>query len=370
VGADGYASDVRRMLDIPMRGEPFLDNSINIELAIPGLDGLHDKGAAGRYILVGPDGTWATFVTVDGRDLYRITVYVDHRTDAKSVDIPTVVRDAVGRDDVEYQIRSVGHWVRRAVVADRFQDGRVFLAGDAAHTHPPNGGFGMNTGLGDSENLGWKLAAVLRGWGGPGLLDSYDAERRPAGHRAMGESVANYRRLAPDRSLAKIADAGTEGDRRRRSLGKQLVENNARAWRPIGIHLGLSYDPSPIIAPDGSPALADDLVGYVPTSRPGSRAPHGWLPDGRSVLDLFGPSYVLLRFGRLPADGSPLTRAAARVGLPLAQYDISDPDLGALYEARLVLVRPDGYVAWRGDRVQPHVAEMVDRLRGAVAPAG
>jgi 2-polyprenyl-6-methoxyphenol hydroxylase-like FAD-dependent oxidoreductase len=367
-GADGHASLVRRQLGIEMRGQAFLDNSINIELNIPNLESLHDKGRAGRWVMVGPEGTWATFISVDGRDLYRITIYNSSDTGTKGVDLDAAIRRAVGLQGFDYAIRSVGHWVRRAVVADRFQDGRVFLLGDAGHTHPPNGGFGMNTGIGDAENLGWKLAAVLQGWGGDHLLESYDLERRAACHRAMSESLANYGRLVGNTALADVDKAGPAGERIRRELGARLVQDNTRAWRPVGIHLGLMYDPSPIVVSDHSERPQDDTVGYVPTSRPGSRAPHGWLPDGRSILDLFREHHVLLRFGRIPRDGSPLIRAARAIGLPIQQHDIADPNLRDLYEAPLVLVRPDGHVAWRGERIPAAVADLVDRLRGAGRP--
>jgi 2-polyprenyl-6-methoxyphenol hydroxylase-like FAD-dependent oxidoreductase len=369
VGADGHASTVRNALDIEMRGRPFLDKSINIELEIPGLAGLHDKGDAGRYTLLGPEGTWATFITVDGRDLWRITLYGANDIDVSSVDVDAAVRRAVGRDDFAFEIKSVGNWVRRAVVADRFQDGRVFLVGDACHTHPPNGGFGMNTGIGDAENLAWKLAARLQGWGGKRLLDTYDLERRPACHRAMQESLANYQRLVGNTTLKDIDRAGSAGERARRVLGQRLVQDNTRAWRPIGIHLGLSYDPSPLIIGDGTARPDDDTIGYLPTSRPGSRAPHGWLPDGRSTLDLFGSSYVLARFGKVPIDGSSLVRAASRVGMQVHVEDIADSNLRDLYEQPLVLVRPDGHVAWRGSRIPAGVEAVIERLRGATPPA-
>ena len=368
VGCDGNTSPVRHALDIAMRGHPHLDNSINVELTIPSLAAHHDKGDAGRFVLVGQEGTWATLITVDGRDLWRITLYGVDETDPKSTDLHVAIRRALG-EGVAYEIKSVGHWVRRAVVADRFQDGRVFLAGDACHTHPPNGGFGMNTGLGDAADLAWKLAAHFAGWGGQWLLSSYDDERRPACHRAMEESLSNYGRLVGGTIFADIEKATMQGDRLRRELGRKLSEDNTKAWRPVGIHLGLSYDPSPIIFADGSPRPEDDRIGYLPTSRPGSRAPHAWLPDGRSTLDLFGRGFSLLRFGRVPVDETPLTRAARRSAFPVAVHDISDRNIADLYEAKLVLVRPDGHVAWRGNSVPSAPDAVLDKVRGATRPA-
>jgi 2-polyprenyl-6-methoxyphenol hydroxylase-like FAD-dependent oxidoreductase len=369
IGADGYASTVRRLLGISMRGEEHLDNSINVELSIPNLDRFHNKGRAGRYIVLGPEGTFATFITVDGRDLWRITFYCGRDGDPKLFDTKAGIKRCLGRDDVPYEIKSVGYWVRRGVVADTFRDGRIFLAGDAAHTHPPNGGFGMNTGLGDAENLAWKLAAVLHGWGGNGLLDSYDQERRPACHRAVDESLANYRRLVGTTDLTRIADTGSEGERLRRDVGQRLVSTNMLAWQPIGIHLGVIYEPSSLVVSDDTPKPTDDRVGYNPTARPGSRAPHAWIDNKRSTLDFFGTSYVILRFDQVPVDASSLVRAAHRRGIPIQQIDITDRNIVDLYERKLVLVRPDGYVAWRGTRIPADVEGFIDRICGAATSA-
>jgi hypothetical protein len=257
----------------------------------------------------------------------------------------------------------VGKWARKMVVADHFHDGRVFLAGDACHAHPPNGGFGMNTGIGDAFDLGWKLEAMHKGWGGPHLLASYDRERRPVCHRAANESLVNYRRLTASTRFPGIEDASADGARLRRELGQRLCEANTKAWQPVGIHLGHTYDPSPINVPDGSEKPVDDTVGYVPSARPGSRAPHFWLRPGVSVLDLFGAGFTLLRFGRV--DASDLVAAARLRTVPIAVHDIESDAARRLYACALCLVRPDGHVAWRGDAVPQDCTQLVDVVRGA-----
>ena len=136
------------------------------------------------------------------------------------VDVNAIVRRVMGRD-FEYTIDSAKPWTRRAVIADRYQDGRVFIAGDAAHTHLPNGGFGMNTGVGDATNLGWKLAAVLQKWAPAQLLDSYDVERRPVAHRAMDEALKELVRLVDDTTYPAIEAASPEGEASRRALGER-----------------------------------------------------------------------------------------------------------------------------------------------------
>ena len=362
VGADGHASVVRKQLGIEMRGFPHLDTSINVEIDVSDLRALHKIGDAGRYAMIGPEGLWATFVAVDGRRTWRLTLYGANDIDVDAIDLDAAIRRLVGRP-FDYRINSVGKWARKMVVADHFQDGRVFLAGDACHAHPPNGGFGMNTGIGDAFDLGWKLEATYKGWGGPQLLASYDRERRPVCHRAANESLVNYRRLTASTRFPGIEDAGAEGARLRRELGQRLGEANTKAWQPVGIHLGHVYDPSPINVPDGSAKPAEDTVGYTPSARPGSRAPHFWLRSGVSVLDLFGKGFTLLRFGRL--DASALVAAARSRAVPIAVHDIASEEARGLYASALCLVRPDGHVAWRGDAVPADCARLVDVIRGA-----
>jgi 2-polyprenyl-6-methoxyphenol hydroxylase-like FAD-dependent oxidoreductase len=362
IGCDGYGSTVRDLLGIEVRGIKYLDRSMSVYVRSAEIRNAHKLGDAYRYVAVGPDGPWAVLTTIDGRDLWRIQLIGSEATDVRSANINDVMKRVVGRD-VAYTIEDVTTWVRKMTVADRFCDGRVFLAGDAAHAHPPNGGLGMNTGFQDAFDLGWKLAAVLEGWGGPTLLESYDIERRPASSRAAAESLRNYRRLTGQAPEPKINEASTAGAEARSRLGTKLVEENEKAWHPIGIHLGYSYDPSPIVVPDGSPRLGDDPIAYVPNTRPGARAPHAWLTEGTSTLDLFGYGFVLLNFAGV--DSAPLRDAAVTRGVPLTCHDITDAQAAALYQSKLVLVRPDGHVAWRGDTLPNDCSSIIDTVRGA-----
>jgi 2-polyprenyl-6-methoxyphenol hydroxylase-like FAD-dependent oxidoreductase len=370
VGCDGYSSSVRQALGIRMRGQDFIDYSISIEFLCDDLPALHAQGKALRYVFVGPEGTWGSMMAVDGRKRWRVLLYGINE-DPSTIDVHGVIRRMVGRD-FDYTLDSAKPWVRRGVIADSFQDGRVFLAGDSAHTHLPNGGLGMNTGLGDAINLGWKLAGAIDGWADSALLDSYDTERRPVCHRAMEEALSEFKRFTASPSNPHI-EAPTHKGADARKLVAHVIQasyDKARGWDRFGIHLGHIYHPSPIVAPDSTPLPDDDTFDYAPTSFPGARAPHAWLSGGRSTLDLFGNGHVLLTFGRTKPDAQALTEAASARGLDLALHHIEAPEIAELYGSTMVLVRPDGHVAWRGDRLPQDCVPLIDRIRGARAKIG
>ncbi len=367
VGADGYSSTVRKLLGIEVRGAKHLDVSMSIYLTIPDLVEKHRIGDAYRYLFVGERGVWCVLTTIDGRDLYRIQLIGVGDTEVENMDLDDVVKRCIG-EGVGYTLRDTSSWVRKSTVADRFMDGRVFIAGDAAHAHPPNGGLGMNTGILDAWDLGWKLSAVLQGWGGEHLLASYDFERRPASARAAEESLRNYGRLVDELNAPGIDQPTPEGAQLRAEVGKRLVKANQKAWHPIGIHLGHVYFPSPVVVDDGTAPDDESPDEYRPTARAGARAPHVWLKEGQqSILDLFGPGFTLLNFGA--GDVKALEKAAVKAGLPLSVISIDHQEARLLYEKKLVLVRPDGHVAWRGDNLPADCESLIDRVRGAKSAA-
>jgi hypothetical protein len=251
------------------------------------------------------------------------------------------------------------------VLAASYGRGRVFLAGDAVHQVSPTGALGMNTGIGDAVDLGWKLAAVLQGWGGARLLASYDAERRPVGGRAVaGATGFHAAQTGWGDGLDRLAEDSAAGASLRKEVGDVLVANVGREFRTLGLQIGYRYEESPVCVADGSPPVADDSETYRPSARPGSRAPHVWLDadETRSTLDLFGRGFTLLDFGG--SDAAPFRAAAVERRLPLDVVNIDNRDARTLYERRLVLVRPDGHVAWRGDAATDAGA-ILDRVRGA-----
>jgi hypothetical protein len=224
----------------------------------------------------------------------------------------------------------------------------------------------MNTGLADAVDLSWKLDAVLGGWGGSSLLASYDAERRPIGHRNVNAAASNFARANPSTGDWLFDDTAL-GLAQRARFGHELEEATRAQWERLGVILGHRYENSPICVPDGSPEPPDDRVDYVPTSRPGHRAPHAWLSSGRSMLDLFGRGFTLLQLGKDPIDPAPLEAAFARRGAPLTVQRIADPVIAALYEKKLVLVRPDGHSAFRADDLAENPQWLADIVCGAAA---
>jgi len=226
----------------------------------------------------------------------------------------------------------------------------------------------MNTGIGDAVDLGWKLAAVLDGWGGDHLLSSYDVERRPIGARNVDLTTEFYleHENIGHRFMAIEEDTAT-GAKLRKRVGQELVRGVGRMFRTTGLQLGYRYEDSPICLSDGTPPNTDDPEEFVPSARPGSRAPHVWLHQDRSIIDLFGRGFILLRFGPDAPDDSALEIAALKWGVPLNTVPISELSAAQLYERRLVLVRPDGHVAWRGDNMPADATSVIEVVRGAAA---
>jgi 2-polyprenyl-6-methoxyphenol hydroxylase-like FAD-dependent oxidoreductase len=363
IDCSGGHSPIRRHLGIGMSGSSYVGYFLSIFVRAPALWTHHNMGQAALIAFVDAKGLWRNFVNLDGRELYRFGINNKAFYDTPdTIDAEAHFRQVVGKD-IPHEIRSIVRWQARNVVADRYQSGRIFLAGDAAHLNHPAAGLGLNTGLGDAVDLGWKLAAAHDGWGGPALLDSYEPERRPVGIRNVGHADTSH---AGDREQApgpNIADDTPEGARERKRLGDAITASQTRKVITDGLALGYRYDPSPIVAPDGTPAPEYTVTDYNPTARPGSRAPHAWIAEGRSTVDLFGKGFMLMRLGA--GDPSPIEAAFKQRGVPLRVETIDNPEIAALYERTLVLVRPDGHVAWRADAPPADPLALTDTVRGA-----
>jgi 2-polyprenyl-6-methoxyphenol hydroxylase-like FAD-dependent oxidoreductase len=287
---------------------------------------------------------------------------------AGDLDVPQLVEGALGRP-VPTAIVSTDPWTARMELADRCRAGRVFLIGDAAHLNPPFGGHGLNTGIGDAVDLGWKLAALLDGWAGPRLLDSYEAERRPLQQRVIAEAAANMSVLSTQLLRESMDDPGPLGERTRQRAAEQIQATKSAEYFSLDLVLGYRYRDSPVIPdePDTREPVdtrpADD---WVTTARAGRRLPHLWVRLDVSTLDLVGPGYTVI--AAQSADIDPLACAARERRVPLAVHQDGD-DLAARLGASVIVVRPDHVVAWAGAAVPAEAAALFDQVTGRIPAA-
>lgn len=350
VGADGARSRVRELIGTRMEGHYGLSRNRNIVFRAPGLAQAHGHGPAIMYWQVNRDVPSLIGPMDHGDTWFFMPTHVDEHVRASDLDAPALIRQATGID-LPYEVLSTDDWVASRLLGDRYRQGRAFLAGDACHLHPPFGGYGMNMGVADSVDLGWKLAARLQGWGGEALLDSYEAERRPVHEWVLDEAVHNHSVLGNHLVVDGLEAANAEGERLRREIGQRIQSAKLREFATLGVVLGYRYAGSPVIDErDEAPDTAPDFVNYVPSARPGHLAPHAWLHDGASLYDRFGTGFTLLATpGPGGHDIAAAQADALRSGVPLTVLRPTESGIAALYPTRLTLIRPDQHVAWRGD---------------------
>ena len=267
---------------------------------------------------------------------------------------------------VTYEMLSCAPWRQNLLLAERYGEGRVFLAGDAVHLVIPTGGLGMNSGVGDATDLAWKLAATLQGWGGPGLLASYEIERRQVGARNVDASrfASRGRRAWRAAYRPNIRDDTPEGAETRANLTRIADVEQRKSNEMIGAELGYRYGGSPIIWPEAGEGPAHNFMTYEPTSWPGARLPHLWLADGNALHDRIGDGYTLLRLAGTQADVDPLALAFAGYGAPFSVLDIEDAHPREIYGYDLLLLRPDLHVVWRGNRLPDDPARLAALATG------
>ncbi|MDH4053034.1 MAG: FAD-dependent monooxygenase [Rubrivivax sp.] len=348
VGADGARSSVRDAIGAKMQGRHGLSRNLNVVFRAPGLAAAHRHGPAIMYWQVNRDMPGLIGPMDRGDTWFFMPTQLPQDMKPADVDMAALIHRATGID-LPYEVLSSDEWVASRLLGDRYRDRRVFLAGDACHLHPPFGGYGMNMGVADGVDLGWKLAAVLAGWGGPSLLDSYEAERRPVHEWVLDEAEANHAALGNQFVVDGIESAGAAGARLRSEVGARIQAAKMREFVTLGVVLGYSYDDSPVIVAEAGAPPAKDFVNYVPSARPGSLAPHAWRHDGSSLYDHFGIGFTLLALPRAPAgDVDAALADAAACGVPLTVLRPAEPGVASLYQAGLTLVRPDQHVAWRG----------------------
>ncbi len=354
-GCDGGNSTVRRELGIDLRG----DSLLTMRQALfhcPDLFARIPIGR-GRHYHIADDRSTFLIVQDDTRHFSL------HAQACSEKEMPALFESVAGMP-VCYQMLYAGEWTQRLMLADRYRDRRVFLVGDAAHLMIPTGGLGMNTGAGDAVDLAWKLAGVLHGWGGPALLDSYQAERRAVGARnvAASRKAATGRRRWRAEWRPEITEDTPAGERARARLAE--VADRQQRWSNdlAGIELGYRYASSPLIMSEDGAGPDPDSFSYTPTTWPGARLPHLWLDDGTPVQDHLGRCFTLLHSPGTHADVPALASAFARLGAPFATFPLRSAAAEAVYEShRLILVRPDLHIVWRGHRRLPdpgHLAEV------------
>ncbi len=352
VGCDGGSSAVRRQLGIKLQGEA---NLMQFRQALYRCDDLFDRIPIGKGRHYHVADAHSTFLIVqDSTRHFTLHAVVDSDADMQTMFEQTVAMP------IEYEVLSVGQWRQNLLVADSYSQGRIFLAGDAVHLVIPTGGLGMNSGVGDAIDLSWKLAATLQGWGGPGLLASYEIERRQIGVRNVEASrqASRGRRAWRAAYRPNIRDHTPEGAETRANLTRIADVEQRKSNEMIGAELGYRYRDSPIVWQEPGEGPEDNFMKYVPTTWPGARLPHLWLADGTSLHDRIGDGYTLLRLAGTQADTSPLEQGFTALGAPLTVLAIDDEQARDLYGYDLLLLRPDLHVVWRSNRLPNDAAKL------------
>ncbi len=377
VGADGASSFIRNALGLELVGHHKVAHLVNcyfradIEAHLRGRRGVlifvANERANGVLQALDGDGRWLCQISVSPED-WSLDRFTPQRAAAW-------VQAAVGVDDLDVDVLSIGLWQLNATVAERLVQGRILLCGDAAHQFPPTGGLGVNTGLQGMHNAMWKLAWYVHGYADWPLVETYETERRPVSERITNQSFENSVNVARIRS-AISADGGDP-------LPPDQIAVEARRYgNHLGVEFGSIYS-SPAVVSDGTrpPVVDDDYSDYEPSATPGARAPHHWLgrPESRlSTLDLVGTGLTVLAGPDGAAWRDAADAATDRTGVPIDHYVIGAPgltDLGdfcgayGIGQNGAVVIRPDGHVAWRhaGEPTSTDtLTAVVDKIAGGV----
>ena len=369
VGCDGGNSTVRTGMGIRLEGTAVIQRVQSTCVRAPQLCAMIPGKPAWSTYAVNTRRCGTVFA-VDGHETWLIHNHLNPgEPEFDSVDRDQSIRDILGVGaDFNYEIISKEDWVGRRLVAQRFRDGRVFIAGDAAHLWVPYAGYGMNAGIADATHLAWLLAARLEGWAEEGILDAYEAERLPITEQVSRFAMDHAQKMIRARGAVPpdIEAAGPAGDAVRAEVGRAAYDLNVQQFCCAGLNFGYYYTGSPLIVADDEAPPAYSMGSFTPSTVPGCRAPHFWLADGRSLYDAFGPGYTLLRLDAR-IDVTALVAAASERRMPLTVLDSASRDaLPAAYRHKLVLCRADQHVVWRGDQCPAQPAQLVARLRGAL----
>ncbi|MEO7338758.1 MAG: FAD-dependent oxidoreductase [Caldimonas sp.] len=377
-GADGARSTVRQGLGIRYGGE----TGVTRHFMGGRMLAVHLRAPA-FYDAVPHPPAWmngifnaerrAFMAAIDGRGefAFHTQLRADEREDAVTdADALALFQNTVGLALPAELLGRAAWTAGHSLVADRFGAGRVLIGGDAVHLFTPTGGLGYNTAVEDAVNVAWKLAAVVRGHAPPGLLATYEAERRPLALRNTAYARGFADSLGCHEPVPEIEDASAAGVAARAAAGAYLEAHGRAEFNIPGVTFGGRYDASPIIVGDGSVAPPDRPNVYEPTASPGGRPPHAWLSDGVSLYDTFHAEWTLLALDASAAEVASFRAAAASIGIDLGV--VTPPDsarLVPLYEAPLTLIRPDQIVAWRGT-LGAAAARLREPAPGGLASSG
>ena len=370
IGADGARSVVRDGIGARYHGEQTPLMNTNIVFRSAAIGRAHTLPGGVMYwmlnddvsSILGPmdrDGMW-----------YFIATKLPPGLDPATADWAALIRKSTGLPDIDVEVLRADPWIARTLVADSYSRGRAFLAGDSCHLHPPFGGFGMNMGIGDAVDLGWKMAATLQGWGGPGLLASYEQERRGVHVRTIAEARTHYHFIGGQLVQPMLEDDGPLGEAARAEAADVIQATKLGEFKTLGVVLGMRYADSPIVVPDGTTPPAEHAMIYLPSACPGCLAPHLWLADRdggglSSLYDHFGPDFSLLVTEGDGAEAAGFV-AAGRGRVRLVAP--GDARLRARYAGRYALIRPDQHVAWRGDALPEDARGLLDAVMAWTSP--
>lgn len=369
-GCDGGRSPVRKQMGVKLVGDAEISRTRSTLIRSKDIGKLFGKRRPAWMSWIVSNKVRGNVIAINGDDLWLV-----HRSlrvgepNFDALDADQSLRDALGvGKDFKYEVIKHEDWIGRRLVAERFRDNRVFIAGDAAHLWVPFAGYGMNAGIADAMNLSWLLCSVINGWASSTMIDAYEAERLPItdqvsryAMKKMQENIAAVGSGAPPKVLSA---GGPVGWMIRRQLGKKLYDINLPQMAPEGLNYGYYYTGSPIIAHEAELAPDYDMGAFTPSTVPGCRLPH-FDVNGRTVLDLLGPDYTLIRFDKR-IDVEPLLAAARAAKIPMKIVDAAKPSLPAIRH-ELLIVRSDQHVIWRGQRSPGDAAHLMQILKGAGA---
>ncbi|MEZ5656627.1 MAG: FAD-dependent monooxygenase [Sphingobium sp.] len=365
-GCDGGGSRVRRSLGIELEGRFGVTNAYMVHFKSVAHDILSRFGTTFHF-----QTGLGTVIAQNGIDTWTLQSRLPPDTDPSTIDPAEWLRKWVGQD-FDFQILVANPWTPHLVIADRYIDGRVLLAGDSVHQVIPSGGYGMNTGIGDAVDLGWKLASVVNGWGGHALLESYENERRQIAIQNRAAASRHSEVRAAIGQLIVEAEREVDLDRpdaadRRKELGDKIAALGNAENESWGIEHGYRYEASPVIWPAEAGEVEppfDPLV-CTPTTWPGARLPSLFLSDGRALYDLLGLEFTLLVIGQ--QDTRDFEQAAETLGVPLDVVQLEPEPKLDLLERRMLLIRPDHHVAWRGESIPSDCTAVLAHVCGRSA---